>query len=264
MLVSRTIPYGTPVVKRHRLFLSVALFALACASCRTADDSASAVPAPAFDPARDCVPLEEMPDPLLYVPKAPEDGSPGKAYDLACHEWGKSVRANDPERAAQAVRDAAWGVEDFCKLFSPAFGRTISEKETPALCEMIRFGLRTVRHSYRKIKNGPKRLRPFVELGESTMMPADDAGLGKSSSYPSGHAANGWALALLLSEVRPSAAEALLSRGLAYGESRVIVGAHWRSDVDAGRIAGAAAVARLHADPQFRALMDAARAECGD
>jgi len=41
----------------------------------------------------------------------------------------------------------------------------------------------------------------------------------------------------------------------------VICGVHWQSDVTQGRIIGAATVARLHADPVFRAQFDAARQE---
>ena len=40
----------------------------------------------------------------------------------------------------------------------------------------------------------------------------------------------------------------ILQRGIAFGQSRVICGAHWQSDVDAGRLVGSAAVAKLHAN----------------
>ena len=51
----------------------------------------------------------------------------------------------------------------------------------------------------------------------------------------------------------PDRADAVLARGLAYGESRVICGVHYPSDVEAGRIVGAAMVAALKADPAFQA-----------
>ncbi len=83
----------------------------------------------------------------------------------------------------------------------------------------------------------------------------------KSGSYPSGHTAIGWAWALILSEVAPEQTDAILSRGRAFGQSRVICNAHWQSDVIEGRSVGAAAVARLHSDPVFRAAIEAAKAE---
>ncbi len=53
----------------------------------------------------------------------------------------------------------------------------------------------------------------------------------------------------------------MIARGRNYGESRLVCNVHWQSDVLAGRFMGAAAVARLHADPTFRADLDAARGE---
>ena len=53
----------------------------------------------------------------------------------------------------------------------------------------------------------------------------------------------------------------MLQRGHAFGQSRVICGVHWQSDVDNGRVMGAAAIARLHADPRFTAQAALARGE---
>ena len=52
--------------------------------------------------------------------------------------------------------------------------------------------------------------------------------------------------ALLLSEINPDRADTIMARGYMYGESRVIVGAHWQSDVDAGRLVASVAYAKLH------------------
>lgn len=78
-------------------------------------------------------------------------------------------------------------------------------------------------------------------------------------SYPSGHAAIGWAWGLVLAELAPERAPALLARGRAFGESRAVCGLHHPSDVAAGRDIAAGVVARLHADPVFRADMERAR-----
>ena len=63
---------------------------------------------------------------------------------------------------------------------------------------------------------------------------------------------------MLLAELNPTAADTILARGMMYGDSRVIVGAHWQSDVDAGRLAGSAAVLALHNNAEF--LEDQAKA----
>ena len=110
-------------------------------------------------------------------------------------------------------------------------------------------------------KNYYQRKRPFQQNGEPMGVPEARDALEKDPSYPSGHTAIGWGFALLLTEISPDRADDLLARGRAYGESRIVVNHHWFSDVVWGRFMGAATVARLHADPTFRADLEAARAE---
>lgn len=52
-----------------------------------------------------------------------------------------------------------------------------------------------------------------------------------------------------------------LDRGKEYGISRNICNVHWHSDVVAGRMVGAAAFARLHANADFLIDMEAAKVE---
>ena len=85
--------------------------------------------------------------------------------------------------------------------------------------------------------------------------------LRNSGSYPSGHSASGWAWALTLAELRPDSADAILRRGREFGESRVVCGVHWPSDVVAGRMLGSATVAALHAREDFREMLQDSRAE---
>lgn len=68
-------------------------------------------------------------------------------------------------------------------------------------------------------------------------------------------------MALVLSELSPERQGAILKRGYEIGQSRVICGVHWQSDVDAGRMAAAATVVQLHNSAAFRELLDKAREE---
>lgn len=97
--------------------------------------------------------------------------------------------------------------------------------------------------------------------GESICTPEDEEVLREDGSYPSGHTAVGWGWALILSELAPDRGEQILARGRAFGESRTVCNVHWYSDVVAGRLVGAAAVAKLHTDPAFREALDAARSD---
>ena len=103
--------------------------------------------------------------------------------------------------------------------------------------------------------------RPFMLDSQPTCTAQDEAALRSSGSYPSGHTSIGWAWALVLAEAAPEESEAILARGRAFGESRVVCNVHWESDVIEGRFIGAATVARLHAEPAFLADLDAAKSE---
>ena len=85
--------------------------------------------------------------------------------------------------------------------------------------------------------------------------------LEKDPSYPSGHTAVGWGFALILAEIAPDRADELLAAVEHSARAASSVNHHWFSDVVWGRFMGAATVARLHADPTFRADLEAAKAE---
>src|SRR5262249_7269104 len=105
-----------------------------------------------------------------------------------------------------------------------------------------------------------RRLRPLVG-NDAPICVARDPQLGTSYSYPSGHAAVGWAWGLALAEAQPERAAAILKRAQAIGDSRVVCGLHYPSDVTAGRIVRAGVVAVEHDSAEFRADLVAAKAE---
>ena len=97
--------------------------------------------------------------------------------------------------------------------------------------------------------------------GVTSCTPAEEGYLRTNGSYPSGHSSIGWLWALVLTEIAPDRTDAILQRGRAFGQSRGICGVHWKSDIEAGRIIGAATFARLQSNPLFGAQLEAARAE---
>lgn len=68
-------------------------------------------------------------------------------------------------------------------------------------------------------------------------------------------------MALLLAEINPAAQDALLKLGYEWGESRVIIGYHWQTDIDAAIALASACYARLHTSAEFLADMAKAREE---
>ena len=202
----------------------------------------------------------EMPDMLKWCPPPPDTIGAAFAYDIMQYMWGKTMR-NDPERAAIAIRDAEYGIDCIIREFSEPFGLQISKEETPDIYKVLREGTATCDSICTIPKRYYMRRRPFMRFQESTLTPDDEASLRKNGSYPSGHTLLGWSSALLLSEINPDRADTILARGLMYGDSRMIVGAHWQSDVNAARLAASAAYARLHTSERFLEQMRWARLE---
>ncbi|HEY6817236.1 MAG TPA: phosphatase PAP2 family protein, partial [Croceibacterium sp.] len=145
--------------------------------------------------------------------------------------------------------------------FSCATGVAISQEGTPRLYALMGKMMIDVGLSTYGAKDHYKRTRPFVVHREATCAPGDEAMLRNDGSYPSGHSAVGWGWALVLAELVPERADALLQRGRDFGQSRLVCDAHWQSDIDAGRVIASGTVARLHADPVFLADLRAAGQE---
>jgi acid phosphatase (class A) len=80
-------------------------------------------------------------------------------------------------------------------------------------------------------------------------------------SYPSGHSAYGTVCAILLADMVPEKRAELFERGRDYGHSRLVVGAHFPTDVAAGRTVGTVAVALMMQEPKFQRDYAAARAQ---
>lgn len=204
--------------------------------------------------------IEEMPNPVEWLPAPPDTNSTQFAYDITQYMWGKQQRL-DPARAQQAIENAVERVPDMLLQFSKPFGMKISKETTPAIYHVLYRGVLTVRLSATKPKAEYMRKRPYTQFNERTLLPEGEEELRLNGSYPSGHAVRGWAMALLLCEINPEAQDDILAYGYEWGQSRVIAGYHWQSDVDASRLVAAAGYARLHTNAQFLADMAAARAE---
>ena len=202
----------------------------------------------------------EMPDMIKWCPAPPDTVGAAFAFDIMQYMWGKEMR-NDKERADIAIRDAEYGMECIIREFSEPFGLKISKEETPEIYKVLREGTATCDSICTIPKRYYMRKRPFMRFNEPTLTPDDEASLRKNGSYPSGHTLLGWSAALLLTEINPDRADTILARGLMYGDSRLIVGAHWQSDVNAARLAAAAAYAKLHTSERFLEQMRLAREE---
>lgn len=238
------------------MVLMCLLWAAGCAS------TAAVVPAfakPASAPAGETGFLkpEEAPDALVLIPPPPPQGSQRMAADVELYR--ESVRWRDTPRWRIAASDA--NLPKAPNAFSCAAGLRISQSATPSLYLLLQRVMLDGGLSIAPVKKKYYRPRPFALYNEPTCVSKEEAALRTNGSFPSGHAALGWAWALILAELVPERADALLARGYEFGQSRVVCGVHWQSDVDAGRMIASAVIAKLHANPEFVATMRAAREE---
>ena len=202
---------------------------------------------------------DEIPTGAEILPLPPKPTDAGFYNDWLRYEWGKTMR--NTERGKQAKEDAVHTLEYFSKIYSEPFGMVISRENTPEISNLLDRLLATTYLCNDKSKSRIMRKRPFMQFNEPTPVPEDEEKLKKNSSYPSGHTTMGWAIALVLSEINPARQDEILKRGFEYGESRVIVGFHFQSDVDHARIITSALVNRLHTNDDFVKQLQKAKDE---
>jgi acid phosphatase (class A) len=194
---------------------------------------------------------------LLAPPPAP-----GSFEDNADVTEVKELQNIDQKRWEEAQLDAAF----LYPRFEDAFGHPIDRATSPMLVKLLNRTLQEVGAATSAAKMHFHRPRPYQRwllqrvCGQETPSQPEehpDGGL----SYPSGHSAFGWAVAMVLSRVEPDRADVLMERADRYAQNRLICGVHFPSDLEAGHVIAAAVIARLSASPEFQKDLAGARTE---
>jgi len=241
-------------MKHHRraasLILQVALFAAATAAPAFPQDTPRRQARPRFL-APGTVDIEKILQP------APVDGD---ARDIADRAIFLSTRALEGSpRWALAAGDNDISQAGILRAFRCATDLDLTAQEAPLTAALLSRVSSESNGSVGALKNAFARKRPFlVDQGNTCIAVAS---LANSPDYPSGHTIAGWSVGLTLAELLPSRATDILNRARSFGESRVVCGVHNASAVDAGRIAATGMVAALHTSVEFKAAMEAAKAE---
>jgi acid phosphatase (class A) len=201
---------------------------------------------------------QRLPDFRVFLPPPPAAGSPLATADAAIFDETRTLE-NGP-RWQLAARDDRINLKALLADFGCSAGLDLSTVDAPAITRVLARSSADLFPLIGASKDAFKRPRPFAEReGPTCVEPSEE--LKASPSYPSGHAATGWLYALLLAEIDPAHADAIVQRGRAFGESRVVCGVHYYSDIEGGRITASALVAALHGAPEFETDIASARAE---
>jgi len=193
-----------------------------------------------------------------YLAPPPARGSARDLGDLEVYSATRALEGSDRWRQAQSDANAESPAAP--KAFDCALGTSLDVAKQPILIRMLLRASTDGDNLSRSAKAKYARPRPFL-VKDGPICIAREQWLIDQGAYPSGHAATGWTWGLILAELAPDRSEALMSRARSFGESRVVCGVHYASDVQAGREVAAATLARLHSDPVFKADLATARAE---
>ena len=251
----------------------------------TASSQVVVRPAPAPAPAR---PGSGSPyltaarvDIVQLLPPPPAADSPAQQAELQA-----VLEAQRTARDAGTLGHALADVEQNCGRFADVLGEALTSQRSANVLQFLNRAAREGGSIVGPAKRYWKRTRPYAFSGEVQALgdmsperkarpamsgntantarqdpPAQDksANVLAHSSYPSGHATFGTVCTILLATMVPERREALFARGRDYAHSRMVLGAHFPTDLEAGRIAGTLAVQLLLQDRAFRRDLAAAQ-----
>lgn len=193
------------------------------------------------------------PNGLAILPPPPVPDSPAAKADKAIFLATRKLEGTP--RWKLATDDVTNAPLD---RFACALGVQLDAKRAPALAHLLdRAG---TGETVNPVKEHYQDPRPYLGTDAPICEPKTEH-LAHNGNYPSGHTSNGWLEGLILAELVPDRATAILARARTYGESRAICGSHSVSAVQAGYVAGSAMFAALNGTPAFQRDLDAARRE---
>jgi acid phosphatase (class A) len=186
------------------------------------------------------------------LPPPPAAGSAAAQRDL------QAVLAAQQARTAQDMAAAKADTERSVFRFADALGLSA---QPAALPKTVAFFDRVAKLD----KMEAKEAKEFWKHPRPSVVSAQVHALSKEKpddwSYPSGHATFGYSTAVLLANMVPEKRAAIFARADVYGEHRVVMGVHFPSDVEAGKIAGTVVADEVLRDPQWQDDYAAARSE---
>ena len=202
--------------------------------------------------------VNDCPNGAIYLPAPPSLDDSRFLNDFAQYRWGFRERDNKP-RLDLALTDGSRDEELLMQRFAPALGFTITAQNAPKTFQLMRTLRYDATAACEMAKVTFTRKRPYQQFSEHTPCPEWEND--RPNSYPSAHTAQGWLYAMVFTYLDPENQNEILKIGYDYGVSRIILGYHYQSDTDAGRLAASATFARLLAVPGFIEELQEAKKE---
>jgi acid phosphatase (class A) len=231
----------------HKLFPASLLVLALTAPARMA----AAQPSMPMEPAQTTYVTSAQVDVLKLLPPPPALQSEEQKRDLDELLAIQKVRTTAQEQ--RALADAAAGTFGFAVVLGPKF--------TAAALPKLALLMDKVRGDGAAIENigkdNWKRPRPFDTSKDVQAV----GNLPKGSSYPSGTSTVGYLTAIVLANMVPEKAAALFARGREAGYNRLVLGVHYPTDVEAGRLLATAVATSLFQNPTFLKDFADAKAE---
>lgn len=202
---------------------------------------------------------DARPASFTLIPPPPSDKTAIFEADKQIYLLTRQYR-NTP-RWEQAREDANLSLPEATGAFSCALGVLISPAQTPEIYKLMAESMEDADRSDDLPKKTYQRQRPFMYFDQQTCTPEHEAFLRKNGSYPSGHTTIGWTWALVLGQIAPDRSDEIYRRGYQFGQSRIVCGAHWASDVEAGRVIASTVFSKLQSNPTYLKQVEVAKAE---
>jgi acid phosphatase (class A) len=141
-------------------------------------------------------------------------------------------------------------------LFSSAAGAGFQVGKLPKTESLLQRVKREMGELIDTPKNHWKRKRPY-QLDPELSLGNPEPSFG----YPSGHSTRGTVYSLIIAELFPERREPILAFGRTIGWDRVLIGKHFPTDIQAGRVLGKAIFRELLSSPAFQRDLEAAKSE---
>jgi acid phosphatase (class A) len=186
----------------------------------------------------------------------PPPSTPGTAEDQA------DRAATDRAFAARSPTDfnAALEEEKFDAFaFSSVIGAGFQKDRLPHVAALFKEAERETKQAVDESKDHWMRLRPCPPASACAQNPEEAKK--KSYGYPSGHSSRATVDAMLLAQLFPQDADALMQHARDIGWRRVVKGVHTLQDIYGGRVFGQSLADAMLTSPAMQRDLAAARAE---